>query len=72
MQILASLIYRPPQKKKERNKMKPIAQQFVDDISAIIDKYRDEGITISEAIGGLEIVKLDLWNEAADNAEDGF
>ena len=25
--------------------MKPIAQQFVDDVSKVIDKYRDEGIT---------------------------
>jgi len=50
--------------------MKPLAQQFVDDISEVVDKYRNEGITISETIGGLEIVKLDLYNEIECDEEE--
>ena len=41
---------------------KPLAQQFQDDINSVIDKYRDEGLTVCEAIGVIELSKLDLWN----------
>jgi len=42
---------------------KPLVQQFQDDINAVIDKYRDEGLTVSEAVGAIELSKLDLWHE---------
>jgi hypothetical protein len=41
--------------------VKPISQQFKDDIDAVVERYYDQGITISEAIGAIELVKLDLW-----------
>jgi hypothetical protein len=41
---------------------KPLLQQFQDDINLVVDKYRDQGLSNGEAIGALEIVKLDLWN----------
>jgi hypothetical protein len=50
--------------------MKPIAQQFVDDVSKVVDKYRDEGITIAETIGGLELIKIDLWSELSESAAE--
>jgi hypothetical protein len=43
--------------------MKPLVQQFQDDLSSVIDNYRDQGLTLSESIGTLELIKLDLWNE---------
>ena len=46
---------------------KPVSQQFADDISDVIDKYREEGITISEIIGGLELNKMDIWNEQQED-----
>ena len=51
---------------------KPIAQSFVDEISKIVDKYRESGITLAETIGGLEIVKLDLYNERTEEAAEEF
>ena len=57
----------------ERNK--PIIQQFQDDLVVVVDKYRDEGITIGEVIGCFELTKIDLWSEfveAQDNLNEGF
>jgi len=50
---------------------KPLAQQFQDELNAVIDKYRDQGLTYGEGIGGIEIAKLDLWHEmdASQNEE---
>ena len=46
--------------------VKPIAQQFKDDLQAVVDKYYDQGITLSEAIGAIELLKLDLWREQTE------
>jgi hypothetical protein len=45
---------------------KPISQQFQDELCEVIDRHRDQGITISEVIGCFELVKLDLWKEVSD------
>lgn len=45
----------------------PLVQQFQDEINGVIDKYRDEGLTLSEAIGAIELTKLDLWHEAQED-----
>lgn len=41
--------------------IQPIIQQFQDDVNLLIDKYRDQGITLGEVIGALELIKLDVW-----------
>lgn len=41
----------------------PICHQFQNEINAVIDRYRDQGLTFGEAVGVLETVKLDLWFE---------
>lgn len=46
--------------------VKPIAQQFKDDLQAVVNKYYDQGITLSEAIGAIELLKLDLWREQTE------
>lgn len=46
--------------------VKPIAQQFKDDLQTVVDKYYDQGITLSEAIGAIELLKLDLWREQTE------
>lgn len=51
---------------------KPIAQSFVDEVSEVVDKYRESGVTLVETIGGLEIVKLDLYNEQTEDAAEKF
>jgi len=50
--------------------MKPIIQQFQDDIEAVIDKYRDQGITFGEAIGAIEMVKISLWSEKIEDDDE--
>ena len=50
--------------------MKPLVQHLQDDINAVIDKYRDEGVTVAETIGALEITKLDLFQEQLDDEPD--
>ena len=50
--------------------MKPIIQQFQDELSKVVDKYRDQGITLGESIGAIELVKLDLWNEQTEDAAE--
>ena len=47
--------------------MPPLIDLFSTEINSIIDKYRDEGLTVGEAIGAIEIIKLDLYNEQSAN-----
>ena len=50
---------------------KPLCVQLEEELNAVIDKYRDQGITYGENIGILECVKLNLWYEQQKaNEED--
>lgn len=48
----------------------PMAMRFQEALDTVLDRFRDEGITLGEAIGTLEVVKLNLWRESAFR-EDG-
>ena len=48
---------------------KPLIQHFADDLQAVVDKYRNQGLTIGEAIGAIEIVKLDLYEDLQEDDE---
>ena len=50
----------------------PVLIQMIDDIDQVINKYRKTlGISYSEAIGALEIIKLDIYSELiGDNNEE--
>lgn len=39
------------------------AINFVDDLKKIVDKYTKRGLTYIEFIGGLEMLKLELFSE---------
>ena len=41
---------------------KPLIQQFQDELRGVVDKYRDSTLTLGEAIGAIELVKLDVYN----------
>jgi hypothetical protein len=56
----------------KKGNMKPIIQQFQDELSAVVDKYRDQGITLGESVGAIELVKLDLWNEQTEDAAEEY
>jgi hypothetical protein len=40
---------------------KPMVQQLQDDLNAVIKDFKYGEITFCEAIGVLEIIKMDLW-----------
>lgn len=48
----------------------PIATQFTEALQATLDRFRSNGLTIAEAVGGIELVKLDLYSEVSANKED--
>lgn len=41
----------------------PLVSQFVDDLTAVVAKYNDQGLTVAEAVGGLEMVKLSVFHD---------
>ena len=45
---------------------KSTIQCFQDELNVVINTYRDEGLTLGEAVGALELVKLDLWKEQTE------
>lgn len=47
--------------------MEPLVQTFQNEINAVIDKFKDEGLTVAECIGALELSKLSCWYEQQDN-----
>lgn len=58
---------------------KPICQELADELSAVIDRYAENAlVSYAEAIGCLEIVKLDCYMSARDETlmgdapEDGL
>ena len=43
---------------------------FISDISAVVDRYRAEfDITYAQVIGGLEMVKLELFKESMNEGD---
>lgn len=50
--------------------VKPLSQSFTDDVDAVVDKYRDQGITVSEVVGALELVKIGIINSSIESDED--
>ena len=50
--------------------LKPLSDLFMEDVERVVDKYRDEGVTYTEVIGVLEVIKIDLYKEARDIPDD--
>ena len=49
----------------------PIVQEMIDDILAVLDKYRDTySISYCEVIGSLEIISRDIYKELTEDEED--
>lgn len=46
-----------------------IAMQFQEDLDAVVDKYRDQGLTLGEAVGTMVIVALNLWGDSQRRAQ---
>jgi hypothetical protein len=48
----------------------PLVAQFVSDLEAVVTKYHDQGMTVAEAIGGLEIVKLSVFRDQSTACDE--
>lgn len=48
----------------------PIAVCFSNEINAVIDKYRGQGIAVGEVIGCFEVAKYRLITEAIEDSDD--
>ncbi len=48
----------------------PVIQHMIDDLNAVLLKYSDIDITNVEALGALEMVKLDLFEKMRQDAEE--
>ena len=46
-----------------------ICQNFVEELSALVDKYRDEGLSVAEVIGALECEKMEIYLDARSDEE---
>jgi len=45
---------------------KSLVDCFQEEIELVIETYRKDGLKLGEAVGVIELVKLDLWNEEKD------
>jgi len=45
------------------------AALMLDELDAVVDKYRDQGLTVAEAIGAIELIKLDIIQGQMDSDE---
>lgn len=50
----------------------PLIDKFQDEVNGVIQKYNDQGLTLGEAIGVLEIVKLDMWQAQKEIEYDPY
>ena len=41
---------------------KSVVDCFQEEIELVIETYRKDGLKLGEAVGAIELVKLDLWN----------
>lgn len=48
---------------------KPILQQFSDDIFAVVAKFSDQGLSVAEALGALDIVHATIIRDGIERGE---
>lgn len=47
--------------------MEPLVSVFANELQAVVNKFRDEGLTVGEALGAIEILKLELWQDQRED-----
>lgn len=47
-----------------------ICDAFAQELGGLVDKYRDQGISVAEVIGCLEAEKMEIYLGARDSGED--
>ena len=51
--------------------LKPVAQAFADELTELVGKFKDTGLTNSECVGTLEMYKFRLLNNIEKTSEKG-
>ena len=55
------------ERKKKMSDGEPLVSQFTGDIETVVDKYRDQGLTVAEALGALELVQAKIAKDALES-----
>ena len=50
----------------------PLVDKFSEDMMAVVERYYDQGLTVAEAVGAIEMVKLEVFMEQTDRNEEPF
>lgn len=50
--------------------MTPMIEQLQEDLEEVLEKYREQYMSLAEMLGTLEVVKLNLWEDGMDREED--
>lgn len=48
----------------------PLVAQFTGALQEVIDRFRDQGLTVAEALGALYLLQLEIANGAMDDGEE--
>jgi len=48
----------------------PLVYLFTEELNAVVDKYRDQGLTVAEAVGAIEVLKFGVIYDQIDENED--
>lgn len=49
----------------------PLVHQFTEALEKVVDQFRDQGLTISEAVGAPELLKAEIIKDGLEEAQEG-
>lgn len=49
----------------------PLVYQFTAALEKVVDQFRDQGLTLAEAIGALELLKAGIIKDGLEDAQEG-
>ena len=47
----------------------PLIGQFADEIEKVVNRFRDQGLTVGEALGALDLVHAKIIKDALEDGE---
>lgn len=48
----------------------PLVHQFAQAVEEVVDRFRDQGLTVSEALGALDLIHAGIIKDAQDGQEN--
>lgn len=49
---------------------KPLLQQFYDDMEDVLSRYMNNGLSLAEILGSLDMLKLEFWFAQHDGVDE--